>query len=234
MAEKAKLLIVDRWQLTRDSLARACRRRFAIVTSEVEPEAALAGLSETQPDVLLLDMDHRARGLPELCQRFLRQRPQLRIATFISEITQYAIYRAFNCPVQGIISKLGEGQDRVVKALEDIAAGRTFFSDDVMELRTKMQRDPGAFYKILSDRELELLPSLCSGSANEAIGKDFRLRPSTVLWHRRNVMRKLNVHAATELVLYGLKLGMLPCDGFVRPRYFDDKGATPGEVEMER
>jgi DNA-binding NarL/FixJ family response regulator len=52
----------------------------------------------------------------------------------------------------------------------------------------------------LTDRELQVLRLLSSGRSSKEIGGVLNISTRTVEAHRANIMRKLNVHSATELL----------------------------------
>jgi DNA-binding NarL/FixJ family response regulator len=60
-----------------------------------------------------------------------------------------------------------------------------------------------------SDRELEILRLIASGKTSEQIAERLKISHLTVKAHRRNMMRKLNVNNAAELVSKALEMGFL-------------------------
>jgi DNA-binding NarL/FixJ family response regulator len=203
------LLIVESWRIYRELLEERCRDGFEVAGVVSTVEEGLKVCRKQRVDLLLLDLHELANRLMNVSHRFLELQPALRIIGVAPDTDHYTIYRVYNSPLQGYVCKRSDGIVTVMEALETVAGGKTYFSEAAQALRGEMQRDPSAFYKILSDREMELLPEFCAGHNNDCIAQRYGLRPSTVLWHRRNIMRKLNVHAATELMQFGLRHGFL-------------------------
>jgi len=60
-----------------------------------------------------------------------------------------------------------------------------------------------------SDREHEILRLIATGKTSEQIAERLKISHLTVKAHRRNMMRKLNVNNAAELITKALEMGFL-------------------------
>jgi DNA-binding NarL/FixJ family response regulator len=60
-----------------------------------------------------------------------------------------------------------------------------------------------------SEREHEILRHIASGKTSEQIAERLKISHLTVKAHRRNMMRKLNVNNAAELISKALEMGFL-------------------------
>ena len=56
----------------------------------------------------------------------------------------------------------------------------------------------------LSDREKEVLVELVKGLANKEIADVLNISTNTVITHRKNISRKLNIHSAAGLTIYAI------------------------------
>ena len=61
----------------------------------------------------------------------------------------------------------------------------------------------------LSDRELEVLQYVASGSRNHEIARRLNVSIKTVEFHLRNILGKLGVRSRTEAVVRAWQLGLL-------------------------
>ncbi|MFC5605027.1 response regulator [Sporosarcina koreensis] len=75
---------------------------------------------------------------------------------------------------------------------------RQFVTKDVGEVET----DP---YKILSRREIEILPLVAKGYGNKEIAEMLYISVKTVEAHKAKIMEKLNLKSRPELVEYALR-----------------------------
>lgn len=62
----------------------------------------------------------------------------------------------------------------------------------------------------LTRRQTEILRLIATGLTSAQIAARLRISQATALTHRRDLMRKLNLHSAAELTRYALRKGLLP------------------------
>jgi two-component system response regulator NreC len=73
---------------------------------------------------------------------------------------------------------------------------------------------PKSFPKLLTSREQTLLPLLGGGLTNEEVARELGLSRHTVQLHRRNIMRKLNLHRTPDLIRYAINRGFTKLNSF--------------------
>ena len=56
----------------------------------------------------------------------------------------------------------------------------------------------------LSDREREVIVALVQGMTNKEIAEHLFISINTVITHRRNIARKLQIHSAAGLTIYAI------------------------------
>ncbi len=76
----------------------------------------------------------------------------------------------------------------------------------LIQIRTLQTR--GIPFKILSKRELEILPLIAKGYGNKEIERNY-LSVKTVEAHKTHIMTKLGLKSKPELVEYALKKKLL-------------------------
>ena len=74
------------------------------------------------------------------------------------------------------------------------------------------QNTPGSVHEILGAREREVLQLLAEGLTSSQIAQRLSVSTSTVETHRRNIMRKLDVHNVAELTKYAIREGLTPLE----------------------
>ena len=58
--------------------------------------------------------------------------------------------------------------------------------------------------EILSQREKEILTCVVKGQTNKEIAQTLFLSTHTVITHRRNIVRKLEIHSTAGLTIYAI------------------------------
>ena len=97
----------------------------------------------------------------------------------------------------------------LAEAIRVVAAGGTYQTPRYAERWQQMRNDPDAFFKILSDREIEVLCHLVNGRNLHEIATALDITYHTARTHQRNVRQKLNVHSTLDLVTLARKYGFI-------------------------
>ena len=61
----------------------------------------------------------------------------------------------------------------------------------------------------LSEREKDVVVSLVQGMANKEIADHLCISVNTVITHRRNIARKLQIHSPAGLTIYAIVNGLI-------------------------
>jgi two-component system nitrate/nitrite response regulator NarL len=103
--------------------------------------------------------------------------------------------------------------DELIKAIETIYAGETYFSQDVARLAlNQFVRGPGEgpHPGQISAREREVLIAIAEGLSNKEIACRLGVGVRTIETHRERIMRKLNIHSVAGLTKFAIAKGLVP------------------------
>src|SRR6266446_7854438 len=117
------------------------------------------------------------------------------------------IVKAFGLGVRGYIP-INLPIKQVMEAIRLVSAGGSYLPSSILSL--SMQRSAAQsctngkvnhFAEKFSPRQMEVLQRLWQGKQNKAIAYDLDMCESTVKVHIRHIMKKLNAHNRTQVVL---------------------------------
>jgi DNA-binding NarL/FixJ family response regulator len=123
-----------------------------------------------------------------------------------SMVEDFVLARALRSRASGFVHK-NDGRDSLTSGIELVLSGHLYYSPTVLRLRNSMESDPALFSKILSDKEQQILRLIAEGNSNEEIAEIEGSKVTTILFHRKNIMNKLNIHSAPELMRYAIQKG---------------------------
>jgi DNA-binding NarL/FixJ family response regulator len=149
------------------------------------------------PDVALVDLFLGEESGPEVCERLLTERPELRVL-LISGAGRISPATARACGASGFVPKDWPAAD-VARAVRMVALGMALFEPAAL---------PAAGLS-LSGREREVLERIADGSTNREIAGALHLSPHTVKEHTSALYRKLEVRNRAEAVQRAQRLGLL-------------------------
>jgi DNA-binding NarL/FixJ family response regulator len=160
-------------------------------------DEALALTRRHAPDIALVDLFLGSESGPDVCERLLTERPELRVL-LISGAGRISAATAAACGASGFIPKDWPAAD-VARALRMVALGTALYDDAA----------PSGAQPQLTDREREVLARVADGATNREIAAALHLSPHTVKEHTSALYRKLDVRNRAEAVQRAQRLGLL-------------------------
>lgn len=216
MSDVIRLVIVDDHSIVRHGLRSILEleRGIMVVGEAGDGATALQVIAEQQPDVVLLDLSLGRQG-PEggidLCQAITNVFPQTNVVVLTTFLEERLVMQAIRSGAKGYVLKDVDAID-LVKSVRAVSRGESALDTRtatlVMQTVVK-QGESSTSVPGFTERELEVTRLLARGYSNKEIGEQIAISESTVKFHLRNVMRKLDVSHRTEVVYAAGKLGIL-------------------------
>ena len=178
---------------------------FDVVAETNNGSQVLPLVSQTKPDLALLDM--RMPGMDGLtCLDRIRARhPEVKVVIFSVSTDPDVIQDVLNRGASAYIVKSVNPVD-VPSALRQALEGSVF---NAIGLPEKQVADDAAKAAGLTERETSILKALARGLSNDAIGKELWVAEQTVKFHLTNIYRKLGVSNRTEATRYAYEHGLV-------------------------
>ncbi|HWM04787.1 MAG TPA: response regulator transcription factor [Actinophytocola sp.] len=212
-AERIRVVIVDDHTIVREGLRSILELEhdIAVVGHAADPDGALETIAARRPDVVLLDLklseDGPATGL-RLCSALVERFPAVGVVVLTTFHDRSLVLDALRRGAKGYVLKDVDVVD-LVKIIRAVRRGESGFDTRSASLvvRSLSQQDGGG--SGLTRREIEIIRLLAKGLTNREIGKVTLISDSTVKFHVRSIMGKLDVHHRAEVVYAATKLGLL-------------------------
>ncbi len=214
---KIRVLVVDDHTILRQGL-RALLEDFGdvqVVGDAQNGEEALARSGELAPDVVLMDIMMPGMNGLEATRAIRQKFPQVRVLILTQYEDRQLVLSLLQAGASGYVLKRALGTD-LVRGLRAVFNGQAYLDPSVATLVVDAACGPrdGAAgpFEPLTGRECEILRYIAQGKTNVEIAAVLCLSPNTVVWHRANLMSKLGMHKATDLVRYAVQNGFLGDD----------------------
>lgn len=202
---KIKVALVDDHQIVIDGLLSLLKGTDSVelVFSTTKPEEVM-GLLQLHPvDILLTDIMMPVIPGNELAKKVRKEFPLLRIlALSMSGQGELVNEMITESDISGYVLK-NIGKQELVTALEKIAAGGIYFSEEVIsELKNSDRRKKQAEEAHLTEREIEIIRLIEKEYNNRQIADALFISERTVETHRKNIFRKTNTNSVIGLVKF--------------------------------
>lgn len=203
--EKIVLALVDDHQIVIDGLISLLKGHdkfhFAFATSN--PSEVLDLLQQHPVDILLTDIMMPRLSGNELARKVKKSFPAIKILALSMNGEGSLINEMINdADISGYVLK-NIGKAELIKALEKIAGGGIYFSEEVLnELERASEAKKKSDQVHLTDREKEIIRLIEKEYNNKQIAEALFISERTVETHRKNIFRKTNTNSVIGLVKY--------------------------------
>ena len=209
--DKLKIYLVDDHKLFREGLKLLLSAQKFVhhIYEASNGKEFVENLSFVDCDVVLMDIDMPEMDGVEATKEALRIRPSLKIIVLSMYGDEQYYYKMMDGGAKGFLLK-NSGIDKVVAAIQKVAAGESFFSEELLvnilnNMRDNKADTAGAADNDISDRELEILYQVCLGLSNQEIADKLFISKRTVDKHRANLLSKTGCKNTAALVMYAIK-----------------------------
>jgi len=204
-----RAVVVEDQILFQELLVDLLTRRLGIELAGVAGDgpAALELVRKTRPDLVVLDILIPQLSGIQVARTILEELPATRILAVSTETDPKTVHQIHLLNLAGFIDKNEATTAVLTEALHEIREGRRYFSASMLAVVRQLRAHPQSFPKILSPREQEILSHIGGGLSDSQIGRLLGLTENSVQSHRRNLLRKLDLHSTPELMRYALEAG---------------------------
>jgi two-component system NarL family response regulator len=205
-----RIVIAEDQRLVRELMATLLAREsdMEVVGEASNGREALQVVHAASPDIVLLDI-----GLPEIdgveVARTLRKEQTLARLIVLSIHTERRfVQEMLQIGVEGYIVKSAAVKE-LVQAIRTVMQGRVYLSPEIAHEALE-RMEPVSLSRIarLGRRERQVLALLADGKRSTEIASQLSISVATVEVHRRNIMRKLDLHTVAELTKYAIREGL--------------------------
>lgn len=202
---KITLGIVDDHQIVIDGLTSLLKghEKFNFAFATTDSEEVIGLMQEHRVDILLTDIMMPKLPGNQLAKKVKDKFPAVKImALSMSGQGDLVNEMIENADISGYVLK-NIGKQELVMALEKIAGGGIYFSDEVLsELERTSSRKKQKEEARLTDREVEIIRLIEKEYNNKQIADTLFISERTVETHRKNIFRKTNTGSVIGLVKY--------------------------------
>ena len=202
---KTTVVIVDDHALIRDAWTIILEKELKFqITAKIGNSAEVeSGVRNTQPDVVLLDINMSPVDGFEVLPLIREISPSTRVIAVSMHNQVPYVKKMMKLGASGYITKNSPAQE-LLEGIETVLKGSRYISKDIRtQMATLMLDGSGSEVDKLTHREIEVINYLREGLSSREIANRLSLTVKTIEVHRHNILKKLNVKnsiAAIQLI----------------------------------
>src|SRR5215471_9451262 len=185
------------------SLILASQADMVVVAQTSTADEALREYRKVRPDLVLMDQRLPGASGTEALIAIRKQFPQARVIMLTTSSGDIEIQRALRAGASAYVLK-STPKNELLQIIREAAAGRRRIPSDVAGRVAEHlgQED-------LTPRELEVLELIRDGNRNKQIADQLSISETTVNFHIKNIVDKLQAKDRTHAVTIALRRGLL-------------------------
>ena len=208
-----RVVLVDCHRMVREALRGllAAECGLAIVGEAGDGRAALELAARVEPDVLVLEVGLPDMAGAEVARQLRAGGSRARLLALSARCDRRCVQEMLKAGADGYVTKVAAAEE-LVRAIRALAAGQAFLSPEVARAVVNgyesdaMRAAPQQ--RRLGARERAVLKLITEGEHSPAIAAQLGIAVATVEVHRRNIMRKLELHSVAALTRYAIREGL--------------------------
>jgi DNA-binding NarL/FixJ family response regulator len=211
---KLRILLADDHQMFRDALRSLLEKTPNLeVVAETGNGLEVVNLArENSPDIVCMDIGMPGMNGIETTRRLVAACPGVKVIALSAYSDQRFVLDMMRAGASAYVTK-AEAGDELLRAINAVRQNRNYFCPDVANVVAGALSgggDQGKLSAQLGARERQVLQLVAEGCTSAQIADQLHIAASTVEVHRRNIMRKLNMHSVAELTRYAIHSGLAP------------------------
>lgn len=221
MGQTTNVYIADDHKIMRDGLNKIITevKNYYVIGETGDGRAALENIEKIKPDIAILDILMPTMTGITVARQLKKYNPQIKILILTEDDNEDYVEEVFSFGVEGYLLK-ENGSSELLLAMRSILDGHQFLAPKMQSkifhnLKNRKNNNnlelgkPQTVLSLLTPREQEVLKMVAEGTTNKGIGKILLISPDTVKVHRAKIMKKINAHKVSELVLFAVKSGIV-------------------------
>ncbi|MFZ1916848.1 MAG: response regulator transcription factor [Terriglobales bacterium] len=225
-----RILLADDHEIVRKGLCALLRAQpdWEVCGEASNGREAVEKATQLQPEVIILDIGMPSLNGLEATRQILKASPQVKILILTLHDSDQVVQEVLNAGARGFLLKSDAARD-LVAAVDALRRGKIYFTPKVASMvldgylrRDKKPTSPEMPTRSrLTPREREIVQLLAEGKSSKEVAVVLGLSVKTAETHRSNIMRKLELHSVSDLVLYAVR------NNIVQVAQYDGLSARP-------
>jgi two-component system NarL family response regulator len=210
-----RILLVDDHQMVREGLRAMLEQGgdFSVVGEAGGGREAVKLAEQLRPDVVVMDVAMGDMNGIEATRQICSLVPNTAVIALSSHSDRRYVAAILQAGASGYVLK-ANAYDQLARGVHAALRRQKYLSPEVTSeiIDVALRQGTLSAYEALGAREREVLQLLAEGLTSSQIAQRLSVSTSTIETHRRNIMRKLDLHSVADLTKYAIREGLTSLD----------------------
>lgn len=211
-----KIVLADDHRIVRKGLKSLIEEEldFEVVGEASTGQEVLEQVEQKGPDVVVMDISMPRLNGFEATRRIVESNPDVEVLMLTVHDDKDYIFRSLEAGASGYLVK-ETAPEKLVEAIHTVNGGGAYLGSSITEEVVKRFRkgtegkEESGVFDQLTGREKEILQLIAEGNSTKEIADLLYISTNTVSTHRKNLMKKLDLHNVAHLTQYAISKGLI-------------------------
>ncbi|MCP4123368.1 MAG: response regulator transcription factor [Bacteroidetes bacterium] len=210
-AKRIRIIIADSRCLIRLGLKHLFQgnKKLVVIDEVSRSEELLEAVEQHRPDVIIFDYDKNNFNISDIATS-KEISPGSNVLIISADNKKESVFKVLQSGGLSFLTKECD-EEEIIGAVFATAKGEKFMCNKVIDiiLEKHLVEDESCAPTNLTVRELEIVRLTAEGRTAKKVAAQLFLSTHTVYTHRKNIMKKLGVHSASEMIVYAINNGLV-------------------------
>jgi DNA-binding NarL/FixJ family response regulator len=208
-----RVLLADDHRLLRELLREQLQKEpdIEVVGEASSGRELMDRVSALSPELVVLDIGMAGLNGIDAMAELAARHPRVKVICLSGYSDRRYVLAMLKAGAAGYVVKSAAGIE-LLRAIRAVAAGQSYLCPEAAAAVVRGVRAAGGAsgsLATLGKRERQVLQLLAEGNRSSSIAERLSISVATVDTHRRNIMRKLDLHTVAELTKFAIREGLL-------------------------
>jgi DNA-binding NarL/FixJ family response regulator len=204
-----EMVIADTQVLIIEGLKALLSAKYNISCVAGSKAELLSCLKQHEPKILMLDYCLLDFDNLEELENLKKTYNKTGIVILTNHISNQDIHDYNKAGIKHILHKTADAGE-IMQCLDCLLKGKKYYSEYILDLLFEQnKKSPLQEPSQLTASEIEILRHIADGLTNKEIAAKKCLSIHTITTHRKNILRKLDVSNASELIMVAIRKGLI-------------------------
>ena len=204
---RPRLLLADDHMIVVEGMTRLLQTDYDLLPPASDGQLLVETALRMAPDVIVTDISMPILNGIEAVRQIRKKGIKAKVVFLSMHADMEFAAEALSAGASGYVIKQSAAEE-LTRAIKDVLKNRTYVTPRVgrdQQAGSRQAARPG----MLTSREREVLQLVAEGRTINGIASILKIAPRTVVFHKTNIMDKLNLRTTADLTQYAVRHGLI-------------------------